>query len=91
LNSIEHIKNFNKQRYKERGVDTVEESKIIKWGKYTDVYNVYNIDTNDFEGILYIKGLKESKSIKKLLEGKVEVKIKCSYNHTFSKWQPRLE
>lgn len=62
--------------------------KIIKKSKYTDVYNVYNIVTNNSEGILYVKGLKESKYIKQLLENTDFVQLECSFNNNFKKWQP---
>lgn len=62
--------------------------KIIKKSKYTDVYNVFNISTNNSEGILYVKGIKESKYVRKLLENVDFVQIECSFNNNFKKWEP---
>ena len=92
ITTIEHIKNFNKCRYKEQNVNKEGDiHKTIEWGKYTDVYNVYNIDTNDFEGILYIKGIKESRRMKEILHNNNQIKLRCCYNTMFSKWQPKFE
>ena len=68
--------------------------KNIEKGKYTDVYNVYNYETNNFEGILYVKGIRESQRMKLLFNEKytsdnnTKVKINCIWNQDFSKWQP---
>jgi hypothetical protein len=65
------------------------DNKHIEKGKYTDVYNVYNYETNNFEGILYIKGISESKKMKLLFNNTyIKVKINCIWNRVFSKWQP---
>lgn len=64
--------------------------KYISKGKYSDVYNVININTKENEGILYVKGIKESKKLKELFEkcNSESVQIKCEYNKSFNKWQP---
>lgn len=62
--------------------------KIIKSTKYADVYNVYDMSTKNMEGILYVKGIKESKMIKTLFKGKDGILLNCVWNSTFCKWQP---
>lgn len=64
------------------------ENKIIKKTKYVEVYDVYDITTNNHQGILYIKGLTESKQLKNLLINNDSINIKCSFNTHFKKWQP---
>ena len=94
LCSIEEIDNFNKTitKYVEPSFNTLD-YKYISKGKYSDVYNVYNIESKEKEGILYIKGLIESKKLKELftnIETECTVKIKCKYNKSFNKWQPEF-
>ena len=97
---LEKVCNFNKRRYIDIKIDKQEEKNIEK-GKYTDVYNVYNYETNNFEGILYVKGIRESQRMKLLFNDKytidndkytidnnTKVKINCIWNQVFSKWQP---
>jgi hypothetical protein len=65
--------------------------KIVLKTKYADVYNVLNKNTKNMEGILYIKGIKESQMMKCLFKdnpSKENVVIRCVWNETFSKWQP---
>jgi len=63
--------------------------KIITKTKYTDVYNVQNEMTQNLEGVLYVKGIAESKKLKHLFEqSKNCVQLTCSYNPKFHKWQP---
>jgi hypothetical protein len=85
---IEYVNNFNKIRHmkKEKSIQEL----LIEVGKYTDVYNVYDCESNDYIGILYIKGLSESKKMNKLFKDTTNKKIllKCKYNTTFQKWQP---
>jgi hypothetical protein len=64
--------------------------KIITKGKYIDVYNVCNKQTNNHEGILYIKGLNESKKIRKMFDTNDYVELECSFNQHFKKWQPNF-
>ena len=90
---LEKVCNFNKRRYIDIKIDKQEEKNIEK-GKYTDVYNVYNYETNNFEGILYVKGIRESQRMKLLfnekytIDNNTKVKINCIWNQDFSKWQP---
>ena len=87
--AIERVQNFNKKRYIEMKKDN--DFKVIECGKYIDVYNVYNKQSNNFEGILYIRGIEESKKIKNLFLTSNAITIKCKYNEHFSKWQPIFE
>lgn len=87
---VEHVVNFKKRRYVEDVMKGKMELKKIERGKYADVYNVYHESTNDKQGILYIKGIKESKNMNNLFMNNKEerVVLKCIYNVKFSKWEP---
>jgi hypothetical protein len=64
---------------------------IIQNTKYTDVYNVIDIDTGNNEGILYISSLVTSKNIREkvtALENSSTFNLKCTYNSKFYKWEP---
>lgn len=88
--SIERVSMFEKQRYIELQHNNIQK-KIITVSEYTDVYNVYNYTTNNLEGILYIKGIKESNYMKNLFKQTTDkIVIDCIYNTTFYKWQPIL-
>lgn len=87
--SIERIQNFKKQRFIE--IKKSNDLKIVEFTKQTDVYNVYNNESNDYEGILYIKGIEDSQKIKKLFLSTTKINIQCKYNDIFSKWQPIFE
>jgi len=86
ITAIEHVSKFIKNRY----VDTIKSSDVkrIEIVLYTDVYNVYNSDTNNSEGILYIKGIVESKKLRELFRDTKTTTLQCSWNTKFSKWQP---
>lgn len=87
--SMEYIYTNKKQR---STIKNEDQSNIllkrISKGDYADVYKVYNVDNNNNEGILYIKGIFESKKIKDLLDSNRSIEIKCQYNNTFKKWEP---
>lgn len=85
--SLERISMFQKQRYIAQQHSDIEQKRICM-AEYTDVYNVYNNITNNHEGILYIKGITESKKMKQLFKTNTNPVLKCIYNTTFSKWQP---
>jgi hypothetical protein len=86
IKSIEKISHFTKRRYLNRLKNS--EKKLIEPSKYTDVYNVYNIETNNAEGILYVKGIRESKFLKQIFSNTTRTEIQCDWNTQFSKWQP---
>lgn len=85
--SIELINDFVKTRYINK-VDLKDTDKIIEIGKYSDVYNVYDNVTNNYIGILYIKGLKQSKIMKNLFLNKNKIILRCKFNNDFKKWEP---
>lgn len=64
--------------------------KRISKTKYVDVYDVYNIDTNDNENILYVKTISDSVKLREMMHNVGSVELMCSYNNTFHKWQPIL-
>lgn len=86
ITAIEHVSKFVKKRY----IDKIktDDMKRLEVGKYTDVYNVYNSETNNDEGILYVKGIVESQRLKEMFKNTKTVVLKCSWNDRFSKWQP---
>jgi hypothetical protein len=90
--SIERISKFKKTRYIDQafGGETKIAIKNITTTNYTDVYNVYNYTSNNLEGILYIKGISESKHMKELFKQNKIVHLECNYNTKFSKWQPNF-
>lgn len=84
---IEIVKN----NIKERQIQNSNSDKILKKitkSNVSEIYYVFDIITNNKEGILYIKGLKESKKIKELLCNNESINIDCIYNKHFSKWSP---
>ena len=88
---LERVKDFEKTRFV--GItDKQDCEKYIEMGKYTDVYNVYNKNSNNFEGILYIKGISESVKMKRLINNnnkqRSELLLNCTFNINFKKWQP---
>lgn len=69
--------------------------KRITKGKFIDVYNVFNINTNNTEGILYIRTIEDSKTLRKMFENKEMngvffIEVMCDYNDHFKKWYPKL-
>lgn len=85
--SVELVNNFIKTRYIDKR-DLEDADKIIEVGKYSDVYNVYDVVTNNYIGILYIKGLKQSKMMKNLFVNKKKIVLRCKFNNDFKKWEP---
>jgi hypothetical protein len=88
---IENINNFTKnQKYIKNNDTNIDEpsslKKIVKT-KISDVFKVFNIETNDAEGILYINTLKMSRYINTLFSKCEELKLKCTFNSQFQKWQ----
>ena len=85
---LERVKDFEKTRFV--GItDKQDCEKYIEMGKYTDVYNVYNKNSNNFEGILYIKGISESVKMKRLINNNIKhTLLNCTFNINFKKWQP---
>jgi hypothetical protein len=92
LNSTEYIndkKLIKVQKWTPE--NTTELEKILKKEDgLSDVYYVYNIITNDKEGIAYIKTLYESCKMRDLITTG-SVVVKCDFNQRFKKWHPILE
>ena len=89
INSIEYIDEISLHKTnKLLKISKKSEKKRILKGKYIDVYNVYNIHTNNHENILYVKSLNDSKTLIKLFESKDSIELECIYNTVFKKWQP---
>lgn len=89
ISAIEHVSEISLKKHIEVSKIAIQnETKIITKGKYIDVYNVYNTITNNHEGILYVKGLKESKLIRPMFSENESIQIECSFNNNFKKWQP---
>lgn len=62
--------------------------KVIEKGGYSDVYNVFNHANRSKEGILYVKGIAESKVLKGLMQGQESIVVHCVFNHKVNKWMP---
>lgn len=89
ISSIEYVNDVSfKKRTEVLQTNDLKGQKVITKGKYIDVYHVFNRETNNNEGILYIKGLKESKYLQNLFSNSDSTKIMCQFNHNFKKWQP---
>ena len=86
---VETINNFDKTNKFLNRVNNNEQNlskKIVKT-KISDIYNVYNVETNDFEGVLYISTLKVSKYLIACFEKVDELVLNCYFNTNFQKWQ----
>ena len=78
---------------KTRVIDTksIEPKKmIIQSSDITEIYNVYEKDTHNCQGVLYIKTLGNSKTLKKMFLKDNNIEILCEYNTIFNKWSPIL-
>lgn len=89
ITSLEYIEEntltkINKTTIKNESI----QAKRITKGKYIDVYNVFNIETNNFENILYVKSLDNSRKLRKLFENKEQIDLKCEFHEYFKKWCP---
>jgi hypothetical protein len=63
-------------------------NKIVSKTNLADVYNVMDCKTQENNGILYVKGVKQSKLLKQLVKDTVE--IQCVFNTLFNKWEPLI-
>lgn len=86
---VEIVNNFEKNRkfLKRENKNCDQMLKKIVKTKVSDVYNVYNIETNNFEGNLYINSIKTSKYVSGLFQNQDELKLECCFNTYFQKWQ----
>lgn len=96
INAVEHIHNFNKIRYINtenlKRHDNKPQIKKITKQRMADVYDVFDVDTGNFDGILYVKGVKDSKYLKQLFSNtNNDIEHLCIYNNMFKKWQPIIQ
>lgn len=90
----------NVEYVKERciGVKKMETSKMdrqscekrIQKTDYSDTYKVFDIQTGNQEGILYVKTIAISKRLRELTRDHASIMIQCEYNQNFCKWAPKL-
>ena len=88
--NIEKISNFIKQQLLIVGNPILEGCKFkktIQKTKKSEIYNVYNLTSNDPEGFLYIKTLQDSIFIKNKFKDTDIITCDCIYNTNFQKWQ----
>ena len=89
ISAIEYVNEVSFKKQQEvLQTKNIKSIKTITKGKYIDVYNVFNIETNNIEGILYVRGLKESKHLQKLSSLSDSFELNCEFNNNFKKWQP---
>jgi hypothetical protein len=87
--AIENIQKHNKiNKVRNDIINKANKQKRIEKGPYIDVYNVFDLETGENNGILYIKGLEESKQMKELIKHSQYITLNCSFNTNFNKWQP---
>jgi hypothetical protein len=83
VNGKDIIKSESKQDIK---VDTIED-KIIERGNKIEIYNVYNVESHNKEGLLWVKTLKQSIFLREeFKEDVTRIKIKCRYDTNKQKW-----
>lgn len=91
LCAVENINNYTKKTYLEdTTIIFTDSEKLIEKTSYADVYNVYDTMTKESNGILYIRGLKESRFMKIVIgtDTKNGSIVKCKFNKNFNKWEP---
>lgn len=93
LTSLEYINNFTKYLKDEKqeiqtNLEQNTKQKHILKTNYADVYDVYDTENGNANGILYIKGVKESKFMKDKFKNESKILLNCNYNSNFKKWQP---
>lgn len=64
-----------------------KEMKRLEYGLQTDVYKVYDLMTDVYQGLLYIKTLQDSLDIRVLFGEEMVQERLCVYNHVFNKWK----
>ena len=94
LKSIEYINNhfIKTKKHLQQLPHKLASKKIIEKTKYIEVYKVYNIDTKNQEGILYIPKISDAKKIAEIFKENNEIStvIDCKWNERFYKWTPSL-
>lgn len=76
-----------KNYYTETIKSTVQDKKIIKDNNFSEIYNVYDIKTNNYEGLLRIKTLQDSIDILEKYLNSSDKIFKCFFNYDFGKWE----
>lgn len=77
MNKVNYIKGYSKENCMKR----------VTKGKMIDIYNVYDIETNKSDGILYVRTYDDSKELKEIFKQEEERKLLCIYNVKFMKWE----
>lgn len=76
-----------KNYYTETIKSTVQDKRIIKDNNFSEIYNVYDIKTNNYEGLLRIKTLQDSIDILEKYLNSPDKIFKCFFNYDFGKWE----
>ncbi|NBU34027.1 hypothetical protein EB118_06350 [bacterium] len=80
---------YKKSLQLEMPIEPVEINQIIVKEKYPDTYSV--LDKYGLKcGILYIKGISESRYMRGIMQFQQRTIVPCKFNNTFRKWQPVL-
>jgi hypothetical protein len=61
------------------------EKMIVTKEKISDVYTVTDLKGKN-KGILYVKGIKESRELKNMFKDNTSLQLVVNYNHKFKKW-----
>lgn len=78
---------FRKRMHIETTLNETETNQVIVKERYPDTYSVldkYGLKS----GILFVKGLRESRYMRCITQGSPKVTLTCTFNNTFRKWQP---
>lgn len=92
LTHIEYILNhiYSKKNVALFNNQSKEQKILIKTDK-TEVIEVHNKDTNNNEGILYIKNKTISHYLRDKLKQKDTILMTCIFNRKFNKWEPIID
>jgi hypothetical protein len=92
LTDIEFVRercvSFKKMKTSKIVYDPCE--KRIQKTNYSDTYKVFNLETGNAEGILYVRSIIISKRLRDLTRDETSITIQCEYNTSFCKWAPVL-
>ena len=84
---VEIIDGYKKSIENNQKEQNYKVMKIITFIKIPDVYHVFNNDTNEKEGILYVKTIEDSKKLAKMFQSEQTIVLPCIFNNKFKKWQ----
>lgn len=90
LKYIEYILNhlYSKKNIPIHNTSNQDSSKLLVKTDKTEVIEVRNKDTNNYEGILYIKSTKISHYLRDKLKNGESLILPCKFNPKFNKWEP---